>query len=703
MSDFLKGLNKTQSKAVSITSGPLAIIAGAGSGKTTVITHKIAYLIEGKKMDPKRILSVTFTNKAAREMKDRLLNMVGEKVENMFVSTYHALCARILRQEISVLGYSKNFNIIDTIDQKLILSPLYKKYNLSPKTHSYSSVISYISKNKILGNKPEDLMEDAKNDADKIISNIYNDYSIQVKKMESVDFDDLLILVHKIFVENEDIAKRWSNKFDYVLIDEFQDTSWVQYEIIKMISRHNNITIVGDPDQTIYTWRQADVNLINNFQKYFKKAKIVKLEENYRSTKTILDGANKLISHNTHRIDKTLTSVKGEGEPIEFHHAFSDDAEARWIVQKINLLRKERAQLKSIAILYRANYLSAAIEKALINEGINYVIFGGMKFFQRQEVKDGISFLKIIDNGNETAMRRMINIPSRKIGKVALEKLANFSSEKNLSIYDAIMKYLSDIPVSETVKNELVKFMNLINKYKMALRSNSIALVLSKFLIEVNYYDIWNTSTEMGRIENIKELIKSIRDWEKQNPQKGISEYLEEISLYTDKSDHSFASDYVSLMTVHSAKGLEYENLFLMGFSDGVFPSSRAMDEGGNSALEEERRLAYVAITRAMNKLFITDARGFSINYKFQKKPSRFLGEMGINVRAFTKDFIAPDKTEENYIKDREFLQGDKVAHVKFGGGIVVSIQGDIVEIAFKEPHGVKTLMKNHKSLERIG
>lgn len=702
MDKYLEGLNKNQKKAVEITSGPLAIIAGAGSGKTRTITHKIAHLIESKGVSPERILAVTFTNKAAGEMKDRISEMVGKKAAQMTVSTYHSLGARILRQEISVLGYPSNFNILDNIDQKLILSPLYKKYSLSSKTHSYSSIISYISEKKILGHTPEMEISNAKKDGEKIIAYIYRDYVEQLTKIKSVDFDDLLILVHKIFSDNPKVAKKWSDKFDYVLVDEFQDTSWVQYEIIKMLSQHNNITIVGDPDQTIYTWRQADVNLILNFTKHFKGAKVVKLEENYRSTSTILNKANKLISHNKHRMDKNLKSIKGEGDVVEFHHAFSEDAEARWIVQKINLLRKDRNQLKDIAIMYRANYLSSSIEKALINEGINYVIFGGVKFFQRQEVKDGISFLKIIANGDEVAMRRMINIPSRKIGKVALDKLIDFSETKGMSLFDTIIKYFASLPVSKSIKQELVVFMNLINKYRRALKTNPIALVLSKFLIEVKYYGIWNASTDAGRIENVKELIHTVETWEKQNKDKDINDYLEEVSLYTEKSNHSFASDYVSLMTVHSAKGLEYQNVFILGFSDGVFPSKRAMDEGGNAALEEERRLAYVAVTRAKDRLFITDARGYSIDHRFQKKPSRFLEEMGINVRTFTKEFIAPNKTEENYIKDRNLLEGDEVAHVKFGNGVIVSVQGDLVEIAFKAPHGTKTLMKNHKSLERI-
>ena len=703
MSKYLEGLNKNQRKAAEIITGPLAIIAGAGSGKTKTITHKIAHLIESEGFDPSRILAVTFTNKAAKEMKERISKMIGKKAEKISLSTYHSLGARFLRREIEILGYKSNFNILDNIDQKMILSPLYKKHGLSSKTYPYSSVTSYISKSKILGNTPDVEINNARSDGEKVLADIYKGYVEQLEKIKAVDFDDLLLLSHKILSENEEIAEKWSNKYDYVLVDEFQDTSWVQYELINMIAKHQNITIVGDPDQTIYTWRQADVNLINNFKNNYKKAKVVKLEENYRSTKTILDKANTLIKHNTHRIDKNLKTTKGEGDIVEFNHAFSDDAEARWIVQKINQLRKDRTQLKDIAILYRANYLSAPVEKALINEGINYAIFGGVKFYQRQEIKDAISFLKIIATGDEISMRRMINVPSRKIGKVAQEKLFTFAEEKGMRLYDALMKHINTAPVSLTVKKSLVIFLNLINKYKKALETNSIALVLSKFLKEIDYYSVWNKTTEPARIENLLELIRTIDSWEKQHKDKGIIEYLEEISLFTDKSDFTFASDYVSLMTVHAAKGLEFDSVFILGFSDGVFPSKRAMDEGGSEALEEERRLAYVAITRAKERLYISDARGYSIDYTTQKRPSRFLKEMGINIRDFTSEFIAPQSADENYMEDRNWLEGDTISHIRFGEGVIVSMQGDIVEIAFKDPHGVKSLMKNHKSLERVG
>ncbi len=696
MNKFIVDLNKEQKNAVLHEGSPLAIIAGAGTGKTWTLTHKIGYLIEIKKYIPERILAVAFTNKAANEMKERLIQSIGEKASKIQISTYHSFCSKVLRKEISKIGYSSSFNILDNKDQQQILSPIYKKYNISPKTLSYNSTIAYISKNKILFNDPKKLIKDAINDDQKILAKIFNDYTNNLNQIGSLDFDDLLIKTKEIFDKYPEVSKKWSNNYNYVLVDEFQDTSLVQYEIIKKISQHNNITIVGDPDQTIYTWRQADVNLINNFKKFFKKSKIIKLIKNYRSTKSILEKANRLIMHNKNRIPKDLETNSKEEGYIDFYHASSEDSEARWIVQQIMELRKLRHQLKDIAILYRANYLSGPIEKSLINSGINYVIFGGVKFFQRMEIKDVISYLKILNNYDEFAFKRMINTPKRKIGQITIKNIEKFALFKNKTLYKIIVENLNELPISNLVKKELVKFINLINKYKFALKNNSIHLVLSNFLKEINYLSIWNPTTEESRIDNIKEFINEIKYWEKQNKNKNIDDYINEISLYTDKSEYSFASDYVSLMTVHSAKGLEFKNIFIAGFSDTIFPSARAIREGGEPALEEERRLAYVAVTRAKKNLYISDARGFSIDQKFRKKPSQFLGEMGIDVSEFTEQF------KDNYISDRKFVIGDHISHIRFGNGVITNIRNDVVDIVFKEPHGVKTLVKNHKSIERL-
>ncbi|MCK5945741.1 MAG: UvrD-helicase domain-containing protein [Mycoplasmataceae bacterium] len=699
--ELIDELNKEQKAAVLHNKGPLAIIAGAGTGKTRTITRKIAYLIKNKKMTPENILAVTFSNKAANEMRERVFNLVGEQANLAQISTYHAFCVKVLREEIAFFDYPRKFNILDDIDQKQILRPIYKKFGISPHTFSYKETTSFISKMKMTKKSPEEVLESASNDNERIKAKLYLGYVAETKRIKSLDFDDLLIFVHTLFNKDAKIAKKWADKYKYVLVDEFQDTSLIQYEIIKAIVPHNNITIVGDPDQTIYTWRQADVSIINNFKKYFKGASVIKLVENYRSTETILEAANKLISHNKNRIKKDLFSNLGKGNIIEFYHGFSDDAEARWVTQKIKELKKEKNQLKEIAILYRANYISQPFEKNLINEGINYNIFGGLKFYQRKEIKDAIAYLKLINNGDEVSLRRMINIPSRKIGAVALSKLVGFAGEKGQDLYRTIINDFNEIPLSATQSDSLATFLNLITKYKRAMKSNSIALVMEKFLLEVNYRSIWKISEDQDRFNNLDQLVASIKEWEKDNSGKTLNDYLEEVSLYID-TDTEKSKDYISLQTIHSAKGLEFKNVFIVGFSEGVFPSTRAMDESGDAGLEEERRLAYVAVTRAKERVFISNSRGYAIDHKTQKKPSRFISELGVDIKDFTSEFIAPMNFDDNYEKNKKVVVGDKVSHLKFGIGVIVKVAGDLIDISFKDPHGVKTLMKNHKSIERI-
>ena len=699
--ELLGVLNKEQKAAVLHIKGPLAIIAGAGTGKTRTITRKIAYLIRHTKIEAEQILAVTFTNKASKEMRERVENLIGDEVNKTNISTYHSFCVKVLRQEIDFFGYPKNFNILDDIDQRQILKPIYKKYGISPHTFSYKEVISYICRKKMTRNTPEEVIEAATNDTERVKGKVYKDYIDETIRIKSLDFDDLLLFVHKLFNAEPKIAKKWADKYKYILVDEFQDTSLIQYEIIKFMAPHNNITVVGDPDQTIYTWRQADVSIILNFKKHFKGASLIKLVENYRSTQTILDSANKLIAHNKNRIEKKLFSNNGKGDIIEFYHGFSDEAEARWVMQKIKELKKQKTQLKEIAILYRANYISQPFERNLISENINYTIFGGLKFYQRREIKDAIAYLKLINNGDEVALRRMINIPSRKIGAVALSKLVNFASCKDGDLYRTIINNFKELPISAAQRDCLALFLNLLTKYKRALDSNKISLVAEKFLQEVQYKSIWKISEDQDRFDSLDQLVESIKEWEKDNIGKTLNDYLEEVSMYMD-SDSDSSKDFVSLQTIHSAKGLEFKNVFIVGFSEGVFPSSRALIENGDEALEEERRLAYVAVTRAKERVYISNSRGFAIDHKTQKKPSRFIGELGIDIRDFTSEFIAPVNFDDNYEKNKKIVEGDKISHIKFGVGVVVNVDGDLINISFKDPHGVKTLMKNHKSIERL-
>ena len=700
MSRFTDGLNTQQKAAVLHTTGPLSIVAGAGSGKTRTLTHKLAYLIDEINIDPYKVLAVTFTNKAAKEMKVRVEELIGAKAKVVTLSTYHSLCVRILRQEIDFFDYPKRFNILDTTDQRQILSPIYRKHGLSPRVISYSNMISYISKNKMLLNEAHVLIESAEKDSEKVMAKIYKDYMEVTRKSKSLDFDDLLVFVYKLFKENKEAAAKWSKRFEYVLVDEFQDTSKIQYEIIKTLAASKNITIVGDPDQTIYTWRYADASLLKKFKSDFEGATTVVLDQNYRSTKTILKAANKLIKHNLNREPKNLFSENSVGEEIAFYYGFSDDAEARWIAKQMRKLRSEGVRLKDMAVLYRANYVSQSLERQFVNANIQYIIYGGVKFYQRQEIKDAISFLKVINSWDEIALNRVINVPSRKIGAVAVEKLSKDAANHGMLLGEAIQKRFKELPLSVNQRNELGTFINLINKYKAALESNTIAKVLSKFMIEVGYYKMFNQE-DQSKVDNIKQLVKSIDDWEKQNDDKDVFDYLSEISLYMDGDDSEFVNDYTSLMTVHSSKGLEFDYVFIAGFSEGVFPSARSLEE--KFGLEEERRLAYVAITRARKKLFISNSRGYAIDHKTQKKPSRFIGELGIDIREHSSHFIAPTSFEDNYNDDGNIIQGDRISHPAFGDGIVLNIQGDIAEINFSAPHGVKSLMKNHKSLKKVG
>ncbi len=704
MSKFTTGLNPQQKKAVLHSKGPLSIIAGAGSGKTRTLTHKLAHLIDVEKIDAYKILAVTFTNKAAKEMNARVKELIGPKSEGSTISTYHSLCVRILRQEIEFFGYPSRFNILDVPDQKQILYPIYRKYDLSPRTLSYSAMIAYISKNKMLLNEPHVLIETAEKDTDKFMAKVYGDYMEATRKSKSLDFDDLLVFVHKLFKENKVAAKKWSERFEYVLVDEFQDTSVIQYEIVKTLAKSKNITIVGDPDQTIYTWRYADASLIKKFKKDFTNTETIVLDQNYRSTKTILAAANKLIKHNKKREPKNLFSENAIGEPISFFHGFSDDSEAKWIAKQIKTLRGEGIKLNQIAVLYRANYISQSLERQFVNANVQYVIWGGVKFYQRQEIKDAIAFLKIIHNWDAIALNRMINVPARKIGAVALEKLKAHAAENKLSLSDNIQKNYKSLPLSDAQRGELGKFINFVNKYSAALKTNPISTVLQKFLIEIKYYNIFS-SDESNKIDNVKQLVSSIDKWEKKNQDKELFEYLSEISLYTD-GDNDVNDEFTYLMTIHSSKGLEFDYVFIAGFSEGVFPSSRSLEEPGG--LEEERRLAYVAITRARKRVFISNSRGFAIDHKTQKKPSRFINELGIDIREHVSHYIAPKNVEENYhqedniIEEDKIIVGDKIKHGTFGTGKIISIDGAIAKIKFSKPHGVKSLMKNHKSIKKV-
>ncbi|VEU70422.1 ATP-dependent helicase [Mycoplasmopsis glycophila] len=724
--NLLADLNEKQKAAVEYFDTPLRIIAGAGTGKTKVLTRKVAYLINDLGISPNNILGVTFTNKACNEMMDRISNYINSNDEQKVqIYTFHSFCAKVLRKHIRALGFHKDFLIIDEVDQKQILSEIYNRLGVSTNEISYKNMIQYISWAKSFDLSREELADKLKQDHNDLIPTIYQNYLNELAAKGSVDFDDLIIYTHMLFKQRPDIAEQYKKQFSYILIDEFQDTSVKQYEIIKAIVGENtHLTIVGDPDQTIYNWRGADVNLILDFDKDYPNAKTIVLDINYRSTREILQAANNLIKHNKNRFHKDLITNQESGEPIEFYHGFNVEAEARWVVQKINELKKQKNQLKNIAILYRSNYYSRPFEEALINEGINHKIFNGTKFFQRSEIKDAIAFLRVLDNGQTVALERIINVPSRGIGAANLQKLSEYAKSKQKTLFNCLKEDIKTLPVAPNlILNSIYPFVKTILQYRTLLKKKTqkIHVILDSFLQEISYYEHIedNKNLRGSAVDNVKELINSIQTWEAKNPDKTVEDYLNMVSLLSVSDEYDNIPNYVSLMTIHSSKGLEYDNIFLVGLSEGVFPTMRALDSTKSKkknnlseemdGLEEERRLAYVAATRARKKLFVSDARGKIIGTEIIKEPSRFIKEMGIDINKvilYNSHTEMDDLEEQNeeVIKSlhKNIIVGDIISHVVFGEGEVIDVNSNEIVVEFVKNKDVKTLNKFHPSIKVI-
>ena len=650
-------------------------------------------------------------------MLERVEQIIGIKAKNMIISTFHSLCNYFLQREYANFYKDtgkKKFVILDREDQKSVLRTIYKANDLSASSIDYGLILEYISYHKINFISPEELTNSSDEELDEIEKNkifIYEEYQKTLSNSNSLDFDDLMIKTKEILLADQEILMRWQNKFSYFLIDEFQDTSKLQYEIITLLAKSDNITIVGDPDQTIYSWRGADISFINNFDKLHENTTTITLHQNYRSTKKILNAANNLIKYNTNRLEKNLDTQNPEGVDIQFSVANTQEFETMWIISKINELKKNKVQLKDIAILYRSNYYSRAIEDAFITDGIPHKIIGGQKFYERTEIKDALTFLRCIWNPNDIALERVINIPSRKIGSTTLKKLHDFASSKNLDLWESWINNFREINISNETKKNLFDFINCLLKHRAALSKKiPIYQVLESFLNEVGYIKYLTSSQSMtnatSRLDNIKELLKAIKTWTEKNKDKNIDDYLEEVALINLHNDDSTNINYISLMTVHAAKGLEFKNVFVIGLNEGVFPTNRALEnekEGDDFLIEEERRLAYVAITRAKERLFLSACRGPQFNNnKTVSKPSQFLDEMGLNLSFFKTEEIDANKII-NFYKDREFLPGAKIIHTNFGEGIILDVNGDTIVVEFKnKAFGIKQVLKNHKSIERL-
>ena len=704
-------LNDKQKEAVIDESKHLRIIAGAGSGKTRVLTMRIAYLIEQKHINPKNVLAITFTNKAANEMKNRISEMLGEAGDGAFISTIHSLCVSILKEEIGVFGYPKNFTIVDADDQKTILKEAYKEFNIDKKDLSYGSALDYIANCKYEELSYEKAMDQAygeKKLVDK--ANVYKYYDERLKSLYALDFDDLILFTVRLFKLHKDILKKWSSKFIYIHVDEFQDIDKTQYELIKLLSStHDNVYVVGDPDQTIYTWRGADVNIIVNFDKDFKNTKTIILNQNYRSTNNILEGANSLIKYNKSRVPKDLFSENGNGDKIVHKTLPDETSEAYYVVSCIQSLLEQGYEYNDIAILYRSNYLSREVEKVFIENRIPYVIYGGIRFYERMEVKDILSYLRLIVTGDDLAFQRVINQPKRGIGQKSIDTIFSLAKENNISMYEVVKQGLF-------AKNQSVleSFVDMVERWKSSLDGKPLEEVLTDVFEQSGYRSMLEKENETERIENVKSLIDDIKDYQETYPGSTLADYLSMISLYTDKANTD-GSTSVSLMTIHASKGLEFKVVFVVGLSEGIFPSERTMLE--QKGVEEERRLAYVAYTRAKEKLTLTDTSSFSYVVNSAKTTSRFVNEVDEKyiehldkpVLKQQSVFDVPFTTKVSSIEPKKeaprrptrYRKSDVVIHKIFGEGVVVKCDGDFVTVAFSYPHGTKTIKADHPSIRK--
>lgn len=635
MNDIYNTLNDMQQLAVYHTEGPLLILAGAGSGKTRVLTHRIAYLIEEKNVKPYNIMAITFTNKAAGEMRERVNKIVGFGAEQVWVSTFHSACVRILRRYIDRIGYNNDFTIYDTEDQKKLLKDVIKNLNLDPKMYKENAVLGKISdfKNKLI--TTGQVAQMAQSDYKLMnLSKIYNNYQEALSKNNALDFDDLIMKTVTLFTRCPDVLESYQERFRYIMVDEYQDTNAAQFAFIKLLaSKYKNLCVVGDDDQSIYKFRGADISNILQFEKNFNNARVVKLEQNYRSTKTILEAANEVIHNNKGRKDKTLWSDNEQGEKIDLYQADDGYAEADMVASTIKgQVDYGKADYSDYAILYRTNAQSRALEEKLLLRNIPYKIIGGQNFYQRKEIKDILAYLKIVCNAtDDIAVERIINVPKRGIGATSIAKAKDFARAYGMNLYESLLD-VKNIPGLERAATKIGKFTDLIEKFRELQNHVSLKELVDEVLSETGYVAelaAENTDEANGRIENISELITKVTEYEQNTDNPNLAEFLEEVALVSEIDNLSDDSSYVVLMTVHSAKGLEFPNVFLCGMEDGLFPGYMSIMADDKDELEEERRLCYVAITRAMNHLTISYAKRRMIRGENQYNViSRFIKEI---------------------------------------------------------------------------
>lgn len=693
----LDDLNEMQKKAVEITKGPLLVLAGAGSGKTKVLTTRIAYLIEEVGVSPSSILAITFTNKAAKEMKERVVHILGPIGYQIQISTFHSFGLLVLRDNYDKLGYDKNFTILDSDDTLTVIKKIIKDMDLDSKDYNPRAIRSKISGAKNMLLEPNEYEKFATTEFEKVVVRVYEKYKQKLRNNNSLDFDDLLMLPITFFRLYPEVLQKYQERFSYILIDEYQDTNEAQYLLAKMISaKYKNICVVGDENQSIYSFRGSNYQNILNFEKDYENAEVVLLEKNYRSTQTILNAANSVISHNTQRKDKSLWTDNGKGNKIHYHRLTSEKEESFHIVSEIQKLIQNGVKKEEIAILYRTNAQSRILEEAMLKNNIPYKVIGSFYFYNRKEIKDLIAYLKLLYNPKDDVnLMRIINVPKRGIGLKSIAKLSDKAISQNISMYEAIEagKEMDFKKVIEEIQKE---------KENLSL-TELIDLILEKTGMRAELLSEKTIEAEV-RLENLEEFKSITKTFEENNGIISLEAFLEEISLVADVEEYKNNTDVVTLMTVHSAKGLEFDYVFLAGLEEGIFPHNNSLTS--LEEVEEERRLCYVAITRAKKELWITNARRRMLfGNESLNVPSRFIDEIDSSYL----DISASEEKEEEkgsfsscINSDVTYQVGGHIVHDSFGEGVIVNVDASILTVAFPHPIGIRKLMKGHKSIRKV-
>jgi len=727
---LLKGLNKEQVQAVKTTEGPLLIMAGAGSGKTRVLTHRIAYLIVEKRVNPYNILAITFTNKAAREMKERIQGLLGGAAESIWISTFHSMCVRILRRDIERIGINRNFTILDTTDQLSVIKGILKDLNLDPKKYDPRAVLAKISsaKNELIDAKT--FADMSGNLYEMKVADIYLEYEKRLLKNHALDFDDLIMRTIQLFTRVPEVLEYYQRKFQYIHVDEYQDTNKAQYKLVNLLARKfQNLCVVGDSDQSIYRWRGADISNILSFEKDYANAKVILLEQNYRSTKTILNAANGVISNNLNRKPKKLWTENEEGSRVKYYQADNEQGEALFVAGKIKeLVEKGKRKYKDFAILYRTNAQSRVMEEVLVKSNIPYTIVGSTKFYDRKEIKDLLAYLRLISNlGDDISLKRIINLPKRGIGDTSIEKIEAYAALHDLTMFEALGS-VDLIGLSAKATKACKEFYEMIKQLNEMQFSHSVTELTKEVLHRTGYKDMLKAEKTLdaeSRLENLEEFLSVTQHFEATSEEPTLVAFLTDLALVSDidQLDQDVEEkDAVVLMTLHSAKGLEFPVVFLIGMEEGVFPHSRSLME--EAEMEEERRLAYVGITRAEEELYCTNARMRTLFGRTNiNRPSRFIDEMpdevmenlNLNNRVHRSPMSQPrngGKPVRQVMKKPvgkdalDWRTGQRVLHKKWGIGTVVSVRGEgenmELDIAFPSPVGIKRLLAKFAPIEKV-